>query len=329
MAKESLLAIIIPAYKVACLGRVLDCIAGQTDDRYIVYVGDDASPEDVAGCVSNCSIPKERLVYKRFEENLGGSSLVKQWDRCVKLSSEPWVWLFSDDDEMDPGCVAAFHSALERTSGAFDLYRFNVKVIDVEGKFLDFCPPHPEIESALDYTYFFVHGVRRITQQESIFRRSRYEEIGGVPDFPMAWYSDSAFAIRCGEATGLFTISGPKISFRLGGGSISSQADYLTVVRKWQALMDFCILAAGVFDGLSEQAWLPQRSRARALLRERFLKGVQRPKRWIKKNQRRKFQHFLQSVFPEGAKRDRKLFWRYNLEVLVYRSRVFVLKLLP
>jgi glycosyltransferase involved in cell wall biosynthesis len=328
MINENLLAIVIPAYKATHLGRALECIAAQTDKRYIVYVGDDASPENVSGCVLNCSIPKERLVYKRFEENLGRSSLIKQWDRCVKLSSEPWVWLFSDDDEMDPDCVAAFHAALERTSGAYDLYRFNVRVIDDEDRFLDLCPPHPEIESVLDYTYFFVYGVRRITQQESIFRRNRYEEIGGVPDFPMAWYSDSAFAIRCAEKTGLFTISGPKVGFRLGGGNISSRADNSTVVRKWQALMDFCILAAGVFDRIPEGTCLPTRSRARVLLRERFFKGVQRPRRWIGKTQRLVFQQFLQSVFPESAKRDGRQFWRYNLELVTHRSRVLVRNLL-
>ncbi len=321
MSEEALLAIVIPAYKLRHLARALDCIAAQTDGRFRVYVGDDSSPEDIAGCVENCAIPKDKLVYHRFESNLGGTSLIKQWDRCVRLCTEPWVWLFSDDDEMEPGCVAAFHAALKETDGAFDLYRFNVVVVDERGVFLDFCPPHPEVESVLDYTYFFVMGVRRITQQEAIFRRRRYEEIGGVPDYPMAWYSDSAFAMRCGAATGIRTISGPKVRFRLGGENISSQIDMRTVERKWQALMDFCGLADEVMKEIPADSAIPTRRRAKELLRKRFLKGVQRPRRWIGRGQRIIFHQFLQSVFPECAGRDGRLFWLYNLELVIHRSR--------
>ena len=45
---DTVLAIVIPAYKAAFLGRTLASIAAQTDRHFVVYVGDDASPHDLA-----------------------------------------------------------------------------------------------------------------------------------------------------------------------------------------------------------------------------------------------------------------------------------------
>jgi glycosyltransferase involved in cell wall biosynthesis len=41
------LAIIVPAFRVRFLERTLQSLAAQTDRRFRVYVGDDASPEPV------------------------------------------------------------------------------------------------------------------------------------------------------------------------------------------------------------------------------------------------------------------------------------------
>lgn len=41
------LAIVMPAYKARFLRQALESIAQQTDKRFTVYVGDDASPDDI------------------------------------------------------------------------------------------------------------------------------------------------------------------------------------------------------------------------------------------------------------------------------------------
>src|ERR1039457_4715108 len=137
------LAIVIPAYKTKFLRESLQSIAGQTNRNFQLYIGDDGSPEPVADIVREFS-KKLPLKYHRFDHNLGGTSLVQQWERCVRLSQEPWVWLFSDDDVMEPDCVASFYRTLAATNGEFDVYRFNTLVIGENDQPLRLNPPHPE-----------------------------------------------------------------------------------------------------------------------------------------------------------------------------------------
>ena len=91
------LAIIIPAYKARFFREVLDSIVRQSNRDFTVYIGDDASPDDLESIVSDYK-DKLDIFYFRFEQNWGGRDLVAHWERCIELSDEPLVWLFSDDD---------------------------------------------------------------------------------------------------------------------------------------------------------------------------------------------------------------------------------------
>ena len=49
--------------------------------------------------------------YHKFENNLGSSSLTKQWERCVDLASnEEWIMILGDDDYLDSNVVASFYN---------------------------------------------------------------------------------------------------------------------------------------------------------------------------------------------------------------------------
>lgn len=94
------MAIVIPAYKGRFLKETLDSIAVQAHkDEFVLYIGDDASPERLDKIVESYQ-NKVNLVYHRFSENMGGKDLVAHWERCIQLSAEPFIWLFSDDDLM-------------------------------------------------------------------------------------------------------------------------------------------------------------------------------------------------------------------------------------
>jgi glycosyltransferase involved in cell wall biosynthesis len=150
MTTDYPLAIIIPAYKSTFLRNVLDSIANQTARQFQVYIGDDASPEKIGDIAREFSdiLP---INYRRFETNLGGVSLTKQFERCIRMSHEPWVWLFSDDDLMEPNCVESFLQELQMTNGSHDLYRFNTIYIDGDGRLVSENPPHPQNESGADF----------------------------------------------------------------------------------------------------------------------------------------------------------------------------------
>ena len=129
------MAIVIPAYKGRFLKETLDSIAVQAHkDEFVLYIGDDASPERLDKIVESYQ-NKVNLGYHRFSENMGGKDLVAHWERCIQLSAEPFIWLFSDDDLMPADGVERVMEALSRPHhqrGYF--FRFPLAVIDGENK---------------------------------------------------------------------------------------------------------------------------------------------------------------------------------------------------
>ena len=86
------LAIIIPAYKPDYLEETLESLTKQTNKDFKIYIGDDASPFYLENIVE-LFIDKLNIVYKKFDNNVGGYSLTKQWERCIEMSNEKWIWL--------------------------------------------------------------------------------------------------------------------------------------------------------------------------------------------------------------------------------------------
>ncbi len=237
------LAIVIPAYKAAYLPEVLDSIAAQTCRGFQLYIGDDASGENIGEIVREYSntLPAR---YRRFNRNVGGVSLVQHWKRCIAMSQEPWVWLFSDDDVMDPECVERFHLELKATDGRHDLYRFNTLSIDGRGRVLSENPPHPQNETGSDFLVSRLRGGRTSTAQELIFSRAAWDIRGGFPDFPLAWASDDAFIADLGARKPIRVIPGPKLKWRLSGRNISSDKSLSGAIQKLQACREFVEWAA-------------------------------------------------------------------------------------
>ena len=109
------LAIILLAFRGAHLHRALSSLQLQRDKNFRVYVCDDASPDDIAGTVSEFE-DRMDLVYVRFEENFGLRRQSAHFARCLALTQgEGLVCFFSDDNELTPDAVrrirrsAGFH----------------------------------------------------------------------------------------------------------------------------------------------------------------------------------------------------------------------------
>lgn len=221
MPKESnQLAIVIPAYKGRFLGEALESIAMQTDKRFTVYVGDDASPDNIEEI---CDGFKDRLdlVYTRFNENLGHDSLVAHWNRCIEVSSEPWIWLFCDDDVMAPECVEMFYQTLAQENNKFKVLRFNTLTINDEGEVTQINPPHPLTESGGQFIYHRLKAERLSYVSEYIFSRESYRKTGGMVDFPLAWCSDDASWLAFSKDSAIRTIQGAYVLWRRGAFNIT------------------------------------------------------------------------------------------------------------
>lgn len=229
------LAIIIPAYKATFLPAALDSIAAQTCKDFTLYVGDDCSPEPIGSIVEQYR-DKIELVYQRFETNLGGKDLVAQWERCIAMSQdEPYIWLFSDDDVMEPNCVEELFNQIENTKGAYNLYHFNVDVVDERGAFKWRKQDYPAVLSA--YRFYCGKNSMRLSAfvVENVFTRKVYERFGGFMKYDLAWGSDIAtWIVFCGEK-GMCTVPHARVKWRQSSQNISPNYSRQISERKLRA----------------------------------------------------------------------------------------------
>lgn len=231
------LAIIIPAYKPDFLEQTLESVLNQTDKGFSLYIFDDASPADISGIIEKSSLP-ENTSFHRFKENLGQQSIVKQWERCIDhISNEKWIWLFSDDDRMDPDCVEAFYKAKEQWPEAH-CFRFQTQKIDEKGATLR----KNEFPEEITASKFL--NIKLSSQQESyvveyIFSKQVHSRVGGFPDLPLAWAADDLFWAMVAREHPIRTIDGPMVSWRSSSLNISGGRNRNESVKKMDACLKF------------------------------------------------------------------------------------------
>jgi len=236
MSKKKL-AIIIPAYKATFLEDALNSIAEQSCQDFTVYIGDDCSPNDLYLIVSKFESEID-IIYKRFEENLGGKDLVAQWERCVDMSKdEEWVWLFSDDDIMDVNCVELFYQKIDKSDT--QLLHFNVKQIDDKGTIIKHLPEYPQIISAKQYLDMKIKGYIYSFVVEFIFSRKIFEKNGRFENFDLAWGTDFITWLKLSEANnGIASIDGAYVNWRISKENISPNKTNPIIIRKMNSLID-------------------------------------------------------------------------------------------
>lgn len=225
---EEKIAIVIPAYKCRFLRQTLDSIVVQTCRSFTVYIGDDASPQNLKEIVSDYA-DKMNIVYRRFDTNLGGVDLPGHWDRCIALAKEPVVWFFSDDDLMPQDGVERIIKALECYGTRHGMFRFPLAVIDENGKIIHKNPSLQEYPvSGYQFLLDKLEGRIYSAACEYVFTRDIYERIGGFVKFPLAWCSDDATWTSIGEnAGGMIPLPGKPVCWRnVMGENISCSFNY-------------------------------------------------------------------------------------------------------
>lgn len=216
------IAIVIPAYKPDFLQDTLNSLKKQSCQEFSVYIGDDASPYDLFGIVDAFRNQLD-LHYHRFQDNLGGTNLVGQWERCLQLAKdEEWVCLFSDDDLMQSKCVELFHQT--DIPDSTNILHYDIDLINESNEVIQTCPPFPHIIDDADFFDLLFRRKLVARMPEFIFRRSFLNEHGFIP-FDLAWRSDTATVLSAARTEGILTLSGTdcKVQWRVSSKNISGQ----------------------------------------------------------------------------------------------------------
>jgi glycosyltransferase involved in cell wall biosynthesis len=211
-----MLAIVIPYFKEKYFETTLESLAIQTEKKFKVYIGDDASPDSPIDILDKFEGQFD-FVYHRFDENLGSSSLTKHWERCVALANEEeWVMILGDDDVLGKNVVDAFYLNL-REAKKVDVIRFASCKIDENGDVTSSVYCHPKKESSVDFLF---KKKKRNSLSEYIFKRSQIIEIG-FKNFPLAWCSDILAVLEFSNFDLVYSINEAIVYVRISALSIS------------------------------------------------------------------------------------------------------------
>lgn len=220
---ENKLAIIIPYYKKTFFEATLHSLQNQTDKRFSVYIGDDASPNNPSEILQKFE-GKLNFKYHKFSENKGGTQLTKQWDRCIELSEkEQWLMILGDDDTLEDNLVETFYENLQEVEKLnIEVIRYASQLIDENGKTISNIFENPKLEKAADSYMRAFKGNGRSTLTEHIFTRKTYLK-NGFRDFPVAFGSDNVAWLEFPEMGNIFSINDAKAFIRISSEHLSSK----------------------------------------------------------------------------------------------------------
>lgn len=219
-----MLAIVIPYYKITFFEETLQSLSNQSDKRFTVYIGDDASPEAPSSLIENYR-GKFDFQYHRFESNLGGTSLVQQWDRCIALiGKEEWIMILGDDDYLSDTVVEQFYFNLSEFELKTNLVRFASQTIVEEEKYKAEICKNPVWETATDSFYRKFKGISRSSLSEYVFLKKAYEKFGFY-NYPLAWNSDDRAWLEFSENKPIYSINESLVCVRLSNLNITGRHD--------------------------------------------------------------------------------------------------------
>jgi glycosyltransferase involved in cell wall biosynthesis len=233
------LAVVIPYYNFRFFERTLRSLEHQTNKDFNLYIGNDASPEDPQELIASFkNLPLKK--YEYFNENLGGTSLVKQWERCIDLTNEEeWLVILGDDDLVSENYVASFYKHINVVLDKdIQVIRFASRYIDEEDRANREITlyQHPVLEKATDSFYKNHHHQSRSSLSEHVFSRISYEEYGFY-EYPLAWHSDDRAWLDFTNFGTLYTINEATVGVRVSTSSISGTTAHR--VTKWETRVLF------------------------------------------------------------------------------------------
>ncbi|UPT70052.1 MAG: glycosyltransferase family 2 protein [Flavobacterium sp. JAD_PAG50586_2] len=232
-----MIAVVIPYYKIAFFESTLISLKNQTDKRFKVYIGNDASPDDPKPLIERYenSFP---LTYTEFKSNLGGKSLIKQWERCIdQISDEKWIMILGDDDTLSENCIETFYKNLKTIENQqINVVRFATKIINEKNESVSDVFRHPQMESSVDFLFRKLNGGTRSSLSEYVFSTHNVQQ-NKFKELPLAWHSDTLGVLEFSEFGTVFTINDAIVNFRWSGQNITSKREDMVI--KNSATFDF------------------------------------------------------------------------------------------
>jgi len=227
------LAIVIPYFKLTYFEETLKSLKAQTNQNFSLYIGNDNSPEDPQYLIEKYS--DIITLYKKFETNLGGVSLTKQWERCIDtmVKDEEWIMLLCDDDLLSVNYVNKFYLHLDRVINLnISLIKYNCKVINTKGDVVQGPYTYNQIEDSVLFFKKLFFNKAFSTLSENVFRKDKYQKYR-YQNFELAFGSDAIAVLEYSEFSNIYMIVDEYMTFRRSDINISgNRSDKNLQIRK-------------------------------------------------------------------------------------------------
>lgn len=231
MSKEPSIAIIIPYYKIDFFEECLASVANQTDKRFTLYIGNDASPNDPKSLVDKY-FPAGNYHYFHYEENVGGKNLTQQWQRILDNVKEDWFQILGDDDIIEPNFIKAFYNTLPIVD------QKGINVIKTAQYWINDqgtqTTPLTSLETFFPSKKGFIQklqGRLLSSLSEHIFRKSAYLKYNFV-QIPLAWGTDDLAVLEFSEYKDLYFLNTTFVKVRVSDKSITGTSNEIGILDK-------------------------------------------------------------------------------------------------
>ncbi|QIY84249.1 glycosyltransferase family 2 protein [Chryseobacterium sp. NEB161] len=218
------IAIVIPYYKIDFFEETIASVAMQTDKRFTLYIGNDASPDDPLPIIEKYFIEGSYRFFN-YKENLGGKNLALQWERILENVEEEWFQILGDDDMISENFVEEFYQNIA------EVEQEKINVIKVSQKWIDEnnvelnqgTSLQPLIDAKTQFLVEYSHQFRA-SLSEHIFKKIEFCKYG-FKKFPLAWHSDNLAVYETSGFSKLFFLQNSLVKVRMSEVNISNRKD--------------------------------------------------------------------------------------------------------
>lgn len=221
-----MIAIIIPYYNSTYFEETLLSLSNQTDKRFNLYIFNDNSPNDPSLVLDKYKNTL-KFEYYKFDDNLGKSSLVNHWERCIdKVKEEEWLMILGDDDYLNPNVIESWYKNYNEFITNSSVIRFASKTVNEKTKTISKTYNHPKLEKASDSYFRRLNGLTRSTLSEYVFSRKSYMKYK-FHNFPLAWHTDDMAWLDFSDDKPIFSINEAELFIRVSDINISGKQNNL------------------------------------------------------------------------------------------------------
>lgn len=219
------LAIIIPYFKIDYFEETIKSVAEQTDRRFTLYIGNDASPDDPLPLIKKYFTEKE-FHYFDYRENVGGKNLALQWERVLENVKEEWFQILGDDDLIAENFVEKFFFNLPFViDKKITTIRFAHSWIDENNNLIEKFDCKEKVINSVEFFKKKYRGKIRSSLSENIFALSSYKK-HHFDKLPLAWGSDDFAILAFSQGKNFYYISESRVLVRISSVSISGSSMY-------------------------------------------------------------------------------------------------------